>query len=166
MTNSANLQHAERKQLRNAFRVVFLFIAVATSIAGCRGHSSNSTLANQNVRVVRQFTEAFNNHDVDAMLELAHPEIEWGSVQGDTLSMEATGHAELRQGMDSYFSALPSVRSSIESVIPGERFTGVRERASWESDGESRSQSSIAVYEIEDGRILRVTYFPAEHREH
>jgi ketosteroid isomerase-like protein len=135
-------------------------------LTACHSHASRSELAQQNVQVVRQFTEAFNNHDVDAMLEFAHPDIEWGSVQGDTLSMEAAGHAELRQGMDSYFSALPSVRSSIESVMPGERFTGVRERASWESDGESKSQSSIAVYEIEDGRILRVTYFPAEHREH
>ena len=43
------------------------------------------------------------------------------------------------------------------------RYVTVRERASWTSkSGEKRSQASLAVYEIRDGLVARVWYYPAE----
>ena len=66
-------------------------------------------------------------------------------------------------GMTSYFESTPSARSIIEDSMVSGRYVTVRERASWKTgSGEERSQASVAVYEIRDGLIARVWYYPAE----
>ena len=40
----------------------------------------------------------------------------------------------------------------------------VRERASWKSkSGEDRSQNAFAIYEVADGLIRRVWYYPSQN---
>jgi hypothetical protein len=112
--------------------------------------------------VVERFVEAFNRHDVDAMLALAHPEIQWLSVEGEKISVETAGVAALGESMRKYFRSLPSSRSSIEGVVEAGRFVSVRERARWQGKSGERTQSALAVYEVEEGRVRRVWYYPAQ----
>lgn len=111
---------------------------------------------------VERFIAAYNAHDVDAMLGLAHPEIQWLSVAGDTVSVEADGADALGTAMRDYFAAIPSSRSEIGEMMEAGRFVSVREHAHWESDNRSRTRSALAVYEVEAGKILRVWYYPHE----
>lgn len=112
--------------------------------------------------VVERYVAAYNDHDVDAMLALAHPEIQWLSIVGDELRLEAEGRDALGKALRGYFESLPSSRSTIEAMMPSGRRVSVRERAEWETPSGPRSQSALSVYEIADGLIRRVWYFPAE----
>jgi hypothetical protein len=112
--------------------------------------------------VVERFLEAFNRHDVEAMLALAHPEIQWLSVEGEKISVETAGAAALGESMRKYFRSLPSSRSSIEGAVEAGRFVSVRERARWEGKSGERTQSALAVYEVDEGRVRRVWYYPAQ----
>ncbi len=49
----------------------------------------------------------------------------------------------------------------IPAMLEAVRFVTVWERAHWERGGEPASQSALAVYEIADGHIVRIWYYPA-----
>lgn len=52
------------------------------------GSVGAATQATDHVRIVEAFAAAFNARDVDAMLALAHDDIEWLSVDGAQVSVE------------------------------------------------------------------------------
>lgn len=112
--------------------------------------------------VVERYLAAYNDHDIEAMLELVDPQVQWLSIDGDRISVETEGAGALAEAMRGYFEAVPSTHSSIESMMVSGKRVSVHERAHWESSGQPRSQAALSVYEIADGRIVRVWYFPAE----
>jgi hypothetical protein len=113
--------------------------------------------------IVREHMEAFNRHDVEAMAARVAPDFVWFGVAGEEVTVEARGRAALADGMRSYFAALPSVRSEIEESVVSGSFVAIRERATWtDASGAQRTQASLGIYEIRDGLIQRVWYYPAE----
>ena len=111
---------------------------------------------------VRDFVEAFNARNVDAMLELVDEKIQWLTVTGARLSVEVEGREALRQSMGRYFKSCSTCKSSLESVQrAGSRVTAM-ERASWTTKSGPKSQRSLSIYEFSGDKILRVYYFPAE----
>lgn len=123
---------------------------------------ASSACAQSPDEVVERYMAAYNDHDVDAMLELVDPDIQWLNIDGDRISVETEGAEALAEAMRGYFEAVPSTRSSIESMMVSGNRVSVRERAHWTSSGQSRSRAALSVYEIADGRIARVWYFSAE----
>lgn len=114
-------------------------------------------------QAVRANLAAFNRHDVEALVATVAPDFAWFNVDGEKLLPDSRGRDALRKGMTAYFKSLPSVRSDFESLTVNGAYVSVKERASWQSKaGLPRSQSTLAVYEVRDGLILRVWYFPAE----
>jgi hypothetical protein len=111
--------------------------------------------------MVRKFVEAFNAHDVDAMLALASPDIAWFGVSGSTLAVEARGHEALRGGLTGYFQGLPSVRSGLMSLAVSGPFVTAVEKASWTVEGQDQSQCSVSVYELAGGLVRHVWYYAA-----
>lgn len=121
--------------------------------------------ASSETEVVQEFVAAFNAQDVERMLAVAHEDIEWfylesGGVEGGSIHRETSGKAELRKAMTDYFASCPSCRSSIEIGNVHGAYLSVLETASWRVEGEERSQSSLAVYRIEDGKVRSVWYYP------
>lgn len=112
-------------------------------------------------KLVERFVEAFNRHDVEALVALAHEEIEWLSVAGAEISIETRGKAALAESLAGYFRSCPTCRSAIEVGPASGSFLSALERATWEAGGETRSQTSLSVYEIEDGLVRRVWYYPS-----
>ena len=112
---------------------------------------------------VRANLDAFNRHDVEALVATVAPDFAWFNIDGEKLLPDTRGRDALRKGMAAYFKSQPSVRSGFESLTVNGAFVSVKERASWNNKvGEPRSQVALAVYEVRDGLILRVWYFPAE----
>ena len=80
--------------------------------------------------VVRQFVDAFNAHDAEAMTALASDEIEWLSIDGTTVSTEAKGRAALKESMTRYFAqyfindgqtgTVATNRDTISIIPPGQ----------------------------------------------
>ena len=112
---------------------------------------------------VRANLDAFNRQDVEALVATVAEDFVWYNVDGDKLLPETRGREALRKGMQSYFKSLPSARSSAEVLTVNGDFVSIRERATWKNNaGESASQAAIGVYEVREGLIRRVWYFPAQ----
>lgn len=115
---------------------------------------------------VNDYIAAFNRQDVEAMLALVSPEVQWLSIAGDQApAREAEGHSALRQSLTDYFRGCPSCRSHMGQVLTSKERVVVLETASWTTrEGQTREQQALAVYEFDadSGKIARVYYFPVE----
>lgn len=119
-------------------------------------------LATAEAVALRAYYDAFNRHDADATAALCAEDLRWYSVAGDAVSTDAESRAQLHAWLQGYFAKLPSVRSEVLSLDQAGPFLTVRERASWQDrSGQRVAQQALAVYEIRDGLIRRVWYYPA-----
>ena len=124
--------------------------------------AATGAVAETPVDLVESYIAAYNDHDVDAMLELATPDIRWLRIDGARVQVEADGAAALAEALRGYFEAVPSSRSRIDSIQGAGQHVSLHECARWQQDERWREQCALSVYEIADGRIARVWYFPAE----
>ena len=114
--------------------------------------------------VIIAHTEAFNAKDVTAMGRVEHPDIEWFSVSGSEISTEVSGRDNLAEMMAGYFKGSPSVTATLRDWSINGDYISVTETAAWTTkDGAEKSQSSLSVYQLEDGLIRRVWYYPAQN---
>lgn len=112
---------------------------------------------------VRANAAAFNAQNVEALVATVAEEFAWFNVEGEKTTAETRGREALRSGMTGYFKSLPSAKSEIESLSVNGAFVSVKERAKWKSKGgEDRSQAALAIYEVREGLIKRVWYFPSQ----
>jgi hypothetical protein len=112
--------------------------------------------------VAQSYVEAYNARDLDAMMALMHDEVEWLAIERSEAQAFAKGKGDLTRQMESYFSSPMATTSTIDGSVIDGRFVAVREIARWTgSDGKPREQSALAVYEIENGLVRRVWYYPA-----
>jgi hypothetical protein len=112
--------------------------------------------------LVERYIDAYNAHDVNGMLELASPDIRWLRIDGETVHVEADGAEDLGDALRDYFDSVPSSRSRIDWIRTAGDRVSLRECARWRSDEQWREQCALSVYEIVDGRVATVWYFPAE----
>jgi ketosteroid isomerase-like protein len=121
-----------------------------------------SSTAHEHVALLMAYEDAFNNEDVDGMLALAHDEIEWISIGDSELSIETTGKEELAESMASYFESVDT-RATVEGTMVNGRFVSFVERVRFNTrSGEEKTQASSAIAEIVDGKIRRLSYYPAQ----
>lgn len=110
---------------------------------------------------VRRYVGAFNRHDVEAMMAQVDPDIRWHSIVGDSIRTETSGRAALERELISYFRSLPTVQSTLGPLSSNGPYVAGRETVQWERSGVRKTQASLSVYEIRDGRVRRVWYYPA-----
>ncbi|MEP3421359.1 MAG: nuclear transport factor 2 family protein [Erythrobacter sp.] len=130
-----------------------------TSLPGL-AHSEDSGSVTER-EVVSAYVEAYNERDLEAMLALMHDEVQWLSVEGDSVAVFANGKADLASQMRDYMASPLATESEIDAGVTDGNFVAVREIARWNNAaGEQREQSALAVYEIEGGLVRRVWYYP------
>lgn len=110
--------------------------------------------------VVRGYIAAYNAHDIEAVLSFLAPDFVWLSVVGDSVAVEARGREAIRTQLTDYFRSLPSARSELEALTVLGPWVSARERALWVGASGPRAQSSLSVYEVRDGKVRRVWYYP------
>ena len=138
-----------------------VFLAMAM-VAPASPESQQASSAGEPEKRVREFVDAFNARTIDLMIEMTAEKIQWMIIDGAKVSIETEGRTALRESMERYFRSCSSCKSSLEWVqTAGSRVTAM-ERASWSGKDGTKSQRSLSVYEFQDGKILRVYYFPAE----
>ncbi len=125
-------------------------------------HGSTNYLTTPEALALRAYYDAFNRHDAAATAALCAEDLKWFSVSGDQTGTDASSRAQLHDWLIGYFKSFPTVRSEVLSLDQAGSFLTVRERASWENKaGQRVSQQALAIYEIRDGLIRRVWYFPS-----
>lgn len=115
-------------------------------------------------KLVHAYVKAYNVQDIDAMLALATPDVEWLSVDGADMQISAKGATKVREAMLPYFENCPSCRSNIRWTKTTEDRVVALEDAVWDDAGKRRVQSSLSLYEFEGDKIKRVYYFPVESK--
>lgn len=111
-------------------------------------------------KVVLQMYDAFNAHDGEAMVALSHEDITWYSVNGKDITIYSQGADPMRTEMVGFFSQHKGVYSELNGLAVNGPFVSVVERAFWLENDNLKTLSATAVYEVRDGRVLNVWYFP------
>lgn len=112
--------------------------------------------------IITAHVDAFNAKDVAAMAEFEHPDTEWFAVNGGDMTLEISGRDALSEMMKDYLKSNPNVTGKLRDWSINGNFISVTETASWTTKtGDEKSQSALAVYELENGLIRRVSYYPA-----
>ncbi len=125
-------------------------------------HGTTAWLTTPEAMVLRAYLDAYNRHEPEAVAALLAPDIKWLSLNAEKLSVDGDGREALRTWLAGYFKSLPDVHSDFLAIEQTGALLSVRERASWTAkDGTRRSQQAHGVYEIRDGLIARVWYFPS-----
>jgi len=143
-------------------RLLLLFTAMLVA-SGCGSQPKSGQTVSPNVSLVREHFQLFNNHDAAGVRALATDDVAWYTIEGGELATNSVGADQLESSLGQYFAALPSVRADLEHIHAAGSYVMARERVSWtNAEGERRSQASYSCYEIRDGKINAVWYFPAE----
>lgn len=143
-----------------AVGVVTLFFAVACAPDAER--AAEPEASGEAVGVVAGLMEAFNAHDPDRMRAFWRDDVTWIEITGNQSSVVTSSADQLYKELVAYFEAYPTVSSSLENISVNGNYVTATERPVWEEDGERRSQTSIVVYEVIDGKVKRFWYFPPQ----
>jgi hypothetical protein len=153
---------AVRAQLASDPTIASGVFKVQVDVFSPFAHGTTAWLTTPEAIVLRAYFEAYNRHEPDAVAALLAPKVKWHSLDGDKLSTDGDGREALRTWLAGAFKARPDTRSDFLNIEQTGAFLSVRERASWTApDGTKSSQQSHSVYEIRDGLIERVWYFPS-----
>lgn len=125
-------------------------------------HGTTAYLMTPEAGLLRAYLDAFNRHEPEAVAAFCAENFKWYSIDGDKTAVDAEGRTALRDWLVGYFKSFPTVRSEFLSVEQTGPFLTVRERPSWDNkEGKRVSQQAHGVYEIRNGLIQRVWYFPS-----
>ena len=148
--------------MKDRIAIPLLTVLLVAALGCAQAEQEAQPVASELPAPIRGLMEAYNAHDAAAMLEYVTGDVEWLSVAGAEISVEARGRANLAGGMIEYFAELPSARAEIERFLVAGSLVTVVERAYWKVEDAEHSQASLAVYELQDDKIRRVWYYPAE----
>lgn len=134
--------------MKSIFASAFIFVLAVSCLAQAENEMPNPA------EVVRRFVDAYNRHDIASMISLVDSDIKWYSINGANLSTETANAAELRKFLDGYFTRCADCRSKISDLRQNGNTVSFVETT-------AAGQSSLAVYDVNNGKISRVYYFPA-----
>lgn len=108
---------------------------------------------------VELFIDAYNQHDIEKMLEKTSEQVKWLYNINDKLLLETEGKDALRAAMVEHFKQQTHARSLIKrSLTLGDTVAVIEEAFS--NDGE-RSQCALSIYQMQQDLIKSVTYYAA-----
>ena len=120
----------------------------------------------ENVTRMREAVEAFNRGDLDAALDLLHPEVEWRTLDAFPDAGTHRGPEEVRGFFQTWGDAFRGFRLHLESCVPvDEHRVLAAMRVSGEGAGsgiEVRSPTFFQLVEFRDGRVIRARMFQTE----
>ena len=141
------------------FTFPFLLLLAQTLHAQVPSASPDVALDSSSA-TVRAYIRAYNAHDIPALLSFLDSDFVWLNVAGDSVAVEVRGKEAVESGLHDYFRALPTARSEAETMSALGPWVTIRERAHWQGKNGPRSQAAISVYEVREGLIRRVWYYP------
>lgn len=105
---------------------------------------------------------AFNAGDIDTLAANVAPDFVWIAVDSSGSTVELSGREQFQRSMEGYFGSVYEPRAEIDGMVVSGNFVSVREVAYWQGEEGELSAASLAVYEVRNGLIHRVWYYPVE----
>jgi hypothetical protein len=135
-----------------------VFVLCMLGCGSATGRSSGHLNKQGSAAVVQRQVEAYNAHDVEALLGTYSDSLTLQTLPDTTL---VRGKDRLREGSKDWFSRAPRVHADIlhrtvlgSFVVDQEHLTGTPDGAPLDA---------VAIYQVTDGRIQRVWFVPPGH---
>ena len=138
------------------YRITLLF-CLSTFMNPANG--ADATVVKNQAQIVYGYIAAFNARDINAMLEMVTDDVQWLSIDGDKITVEAKSKEVLRTTMVEYFESCVSCRSRLAHTFSTSSRVSGLEVASFETSTGVQEQGSVSLYEFSNGLIKRVYYF-------
>jgi hypothetical protein len=142
--------------------VIPLLVLVACFTLMNPTNAAFSAFVKNQEQIVYSYIAAFNARDIDAMLEMVTDDVQWLSISGDKITVEAKSKEVLRTTMVEYFKSCASCRSRLGHTFSSNNRVSALEVAIFQTSKGVQEQRSVSLYEFSNGLIKRVYYFPAE----
>ncbi len=142
--------------------VIAVLVLLVSACAPDAERTKTPDATGKEVTIVNGLMKAFNDHDPDKMREYWHDDVTWIEITGNQSSVVTSSADQLYTELVAYFEAYPTVSSGLENISTNGAYVMAVERPVWEEDGERKSQSSIVVYEINDGKVKKFWYYPPQ----
>lgn len=145
--------------MSNRSRFVLAACVWAVFLTGCASPQHRADGDRSAESVVRNYHAALNRGDLLPLTLYVTPDVEWYTVIDGERILEVSGREALTEALRTYFARDLNASWSVDSVVAQGAFVAVRERSHWRDAGERGERVSLCVYEIQDGRIRRITQF-------
>jgi limonene-1,2-epoxide hydrolase len=140
-------------------RCVWIFAALIALLSSCASTPSKQAAPTSPLTIVEHYLSALTRRDLLMLTAYVVPDVTWYSVVKGERITEVTGRAALTTSLTNYFASTQQTEWAIEQAVVVGQTVAVRERSQWRADDGNGERVSLAVYEIVDGRIARITYF-------
>ncbi|NNC37389.1 MAG: nuclear transport factor 2 family protein [Acidimicrobiales bacterium] len=129
----------------------------------CTKSKALSPIFDSSQALVQSYSDAYNAKNLVGMTALMHDDIEWINLEGSDLTIITVDKDSLVSELKSYFNGDSKASIRLSDWSTNGEYVSVKETVSFTlKDGSEVSQASLSVYELDDGLIRRVWYFPAQ----
>jgi ketosteroid isomerase-like protein len=111
-------------------------------------------MSQENAELVKGTHEAVNRRDLDALLALVHPEVEFQSLIAEAEGRKYRGHAGVREWWDSVIHSLGGMHSVIEHIETSEDAGVCRVQLTGEVEGVELAQTVWQAFRVRDGTTV------------
>jgi uncharacterized protein (TIGR02246 family) len=102
---------------------------------------------------VTRFNEAFNRHDVDAVMALMTEDCLFDSTRPPPDGERLEGQAQVRKFWEEFFQRSPHARFETEEVVAAGDRCVVRWTYHWVRDGKPGRVRGIDLFRVREGRV-------------
>ena len=115
----------------------------------------------QILELLKNQFEAFNNRNIEQLVNNVTDDFKWYSLTSDQLLVETADKESFKKAMISYYKSRPNKSTSvIESyTIDGNRVSFKEVVSHTNKKGETVSSSALGIYQMKNGKIFRAWYF-------
>jgi len=105
------------------------------------------------VEVVQRFNDAFNRHDVDAVMALMSQDIVFENTRPAPDGERFEGHERIRPFWEQFFARSPQAHFDAEEIFGAGDRCVVRWVYSWVKEGKRGHVRGVDVFRVQDGRV-------------
>jgi len=105
------------------------------------------------LEVIDRFNEAFNRHDVDAVMALMTDDVIFDNTSPSPDGEVYQGQTAVRAFWERFFTSTPSAHFEAEDVFAGGDRATVRWRYTWKTDSGEGHVRGVDVFRVRDGKV-------------
>lgn len=115
--------------------------------------STHDTRTAETLAVVNRFNEAFNRHDVDAVMAAMTEDCIFDSTRPPPDGERIEGQAAVRKFWQAFFARSPQAHFDTEEIFAAGDRAVVRWVYRWVRDGVSGHIRGVDVFRVRDGKV-------------